>query len=37
MTDNTQIINLYTDLAQNPNKDFGWDKGITNAIVHGYK
>jgi len=37
MTDNTEIINLYTDLAENPNKDFGWDKGLSNAIAHGYK
>ncbi|MFT5661817.1 MAG: arsenite methyltransferase [Sulfurimonas sp.] len=37
MTDNTQIIELYTELAQNPNKDFGWDKGLENALAHGYK
>ncbi|SFV63164.1 tRNA (adenine57/58-N1)-methyltransferase [hydrothermal vent metagenome] len=37
MADNTGIINLYTDLAQNPNKDFGWDKGLDNAKAHGYK
>jgi len=27
MADNNQIIELYTELAQNPDKDFGWDKG----------
>jgi len=37
MADNTQIINLYTELAQNPDKDFGWDKGLDNAKAHGYK
>jgi ubiquinone/menaquinone biosynthesis C-methylase UbiE len=37
MSDNTKIIELYTDLAQNPKKDFGWDKGLENAIAHGYK
>ena len=30
------IIELYTDLANNPGKDFGWDKGLQNAINHGY-
>ena len=37
MADNTQIINLYTELAENPKKDFGWEKGLQNAISHGYK
>lgn len=37
MADNKQIIELYTDLAQNPNKDFGWEKGLQNAKAHGYK
>ena len=37
MADNAQVINLYTELAENPNKDFGWDKGLQNAISHGYK
>jgi len=37
MSDNQQIINLYTELAQNPNQDFGWDKGLENAKAHGYK
>lgn len=31
------IIALYSDLAQNPDKDFGWDKGIINARSHAYK
>ena len=37
MADNTQIIELYTDLAKNPKKDFGWEKGLENAKAHGYK
>ncbi len=37
MADNKQIIELYTALAQNPDKDFGWDKGLKNAQAHGYK
>ena len=32
-----QIIDLYTDLANNPEKDFGWDKGLNNAQNHNYK
>lgn len=32
-----QIIELYSDLALNPHKNFGWDKGIENARSHGYK
>lgn len=31
------VIALYSDLAQNPDKDFGWDKGVMNARNHGYK
>lgn len=31
------VIALYSDLAQNPDKDFGWDKGVKNARNHGYK
>ena len=31
------IIDLYTDLAQHADKDFGWEKGKQNAIKHGYK
>ncbi len=37
MADNSQIIDLYTDLAKNPNKDFGWNKGFQNAKDHNYK
>jgi len=37
MTDNNQIIELYTELAQNPQQDFGWKKGLENAKAHGYK
>lgn len=32
-----QVIELYSDLALNPHKDFGWAKGIENARSHGYK
>ncbi len=31
------IIDLYTELALKPEKDFGWDKGLDNAKAHGYK
>jgi 2-polyprenyl-3-methyl-5-hydroxy-6-metoxy-1,4-benzoquinol methylase len=31
------IIELYTDLATNPEKDFGWEKGLQNAMNHNYK
>lgn len=31
------IIALYTQLALNPKKDFGWDKGLNNAKAHHYK
>ncbi|MDD5211638.1 MAG: methyltransferase domain-containing protein [Sulfuricurvum sp.] len=31
------VIALYTQLALNPKKDFGWDKGVNNAKAHGYK
>ena len=31
------IIELYTDLATNPDKDFGWEKGLQNAVSHNYK
>lgn len=33
---NNSIVDLYTDLANNPKKDFGWDKGIANAKNHHY-
>lgn len=32
-----QVIELYSDLALHPHKDFGWAKGIENARSHGYK
>ncbi len=31
------VIALYTELALNPEKDFGWEKGLDNAKAHGYK
>lgn len=31
------VIDLYTQLALNPEKDFGWEKGLENAKSHGYK
>ena len=31
------IIELYTDLATNLEKDFGWEKGLQNAMNHNYK
>jgi SAM-dependent methyltransferase len=31
------IVDLYTDFANHPDKDFGWDKGMQNALNHGYK
>lgn len=31
------VIALYTELALNPKKDFGWDKGLKNAKSHDYK
>ena len=37
MADNGKIIALYTELAEDPSKDFGWDKGLKNAKAHGYK
>ena len=33
----SSIIDLYTELANNPDKDFGWDKGLQNARNHGYR
>ena len=32
-----QIQALYTELAETPNKDFGWGKGKENARLLGYK
>ena len=34
---NHLILDLYTELANNPDKDFGWDTGIQNARNHDYK
>jgi arsenite methyltransferase len=31
------IVDLYTDFANNPDRNFGWDKGLQNALNHGYK
>lgn len=31
------VIALYTELALNPEKNFGWDKGLDNAKAHGYE
>lgn len=31
------VIALYTELALHPKKDFGWEKGLSNAKAHGYK
>ncbi|EDZ63007.1 protein containing Methyltransferase type 11 domain [Sulfurimonas gotlandica GD1] len=36
MADVKQIIELYSELVDKPNKDFGWDKGIENAKAHNY-
>ncbi len=37
MAGNEEIIKLYTELANDPKKDFGWEKGLENAKAHGYK
>ena len=34
---NQSILDLYTELANNPDNDFGWDTGLQNARNHGYK
>jgi len=34
---NNSILDLYTELANNPGKGFGWDTGLQNARNHGYK
>ena len=31
------VLKLYTELAQRPDKDFGWGKGKENARVLGYE
>lgn len=36
MAECNQIIALYTELADQPQKDFGWEKGLENAKAHGY-
>ena len=36
MADHEQIIDLYTELADRPDKDFGWGKGAANARAHRY-
>lgn len=36
MDNHKQIIELYTELAERPEKDFGWDKGFENAKAHAY-
>jgi len=36
MADYKQIIALYSELVEQPNKDFGWAKGLDNAKAHGY-
>lgn len=36
MANSKQIIELYTQLAQQPSFDFGWEKGLENAKAHGY-
>ncbi|MDH3527367.1 MAG: methyltransferase domain-containing protein [Gammaproteobacteria bacterium] len=35
-THDQQVIELYTALANNPARDFGWEKGRQNALNHGY-
>jgi ubiquinone/menaquinone biosynthesis C-methylase UbiE len=37
MAGQEQIIELYTQLAHEPQKDFGWDKGLENAHAHAYQ
>lgn len=34
---NQSILDLYTELANNPDNDFGWDTGLQNARNHGYE
>lgn len=36
MAGHEQIIKLYSELAEQPSRDFGWDKGIDNAKAHKY-
>ena len=37
MSDFKQIIDLYSELADKPETDFGWAKGLENAKAHEYK
>lgn len=37
MQNHEQIIRLYTELAEHPERDFGWEKGRRNAQAHGYE
>jgi arsenite methyltransferase len=34
---NQSILDIYTELANNPDNDFGWDTGLQNVRNHGYK
>ena len=36
MTDYKQIVELYSELADKPETDFGWAKGLENAKAHNY-
>ena len=36
-TGGNPVIELYTELATRPERDFGWDKGLGNALGHGYR
>ncbi len=36
MAGQEQIIKLYSELADQPSKDFGWEKGLSNAKAHRY-
>ncbi len=37
MSMDAQIITLYSELAEDPMQDFGWEKGRANAKAHGYE
>jgi len=37
MESRKQIIALYSELAEHPDRDFGWAKGRSNAEAHGYR
>jgi len=36
MTFHKEIVELYSELVDDPGKDLGWDKGWDNAEAHGY-